>query len=92
MTLVPVTQPTGPQLQVAHLDRWVLAAIAVLAVAAILWAGVVRLEYGPRRPLVLFAARVRLRMRPGPGWAGRWELWRAHGRPGGQPGDVPLWL
>jgi type IV secretion system protein VirD4 len=81
VTSVLVTLPAGPQLQVAHLDRWVLAAIAVLAVAAILWAGVVRLEYGPRRPLVPFGVRVRLRMRPGPGWAGRRELWRAHGRP-----------
>jgi hypothetical protein len=76
-----VTLPAGPQLQVAHLDRWVLAATAVLAAAAMLRAGVVRLAYGPRRPLLPFAARVRLRMRPGPGWAGRWELWRAHGRP-----------
>jgi hypothetical protein len=57
-----------------------MVAVAVLA-AAVLRAGVVRLAYGPRRPWLPFTVRVRLRMRPGPGWAGRRELWRAHGRP-----------
>jgi type IV secretion system protein VirD4 len=79
--VISVTQPAGPQLHVVHLDRWVLAATAVLAAAALLRAGVLRLMYGPRRPWLPFATRVRRRMRPGPGWAGRWQLWRAHGRP-----------
>jgi type IV secretion system protein VirD4 len=81
VTSVPVTLPAGPQLQVAHLGRWALAATVVLAAAAALRAGFVRSAYGPRRPWLPFAARVRLRVRPGPGWAGRRELWRAHGRP-----------
>jgi len=65
----------------ADLDRWVAAVVVVLAVAVVLRAGCLRLAYGPRRPWLPFAVRVRLRMRPGPGWAGRWRIWRRHGRP-----------
>jgi type IV secretion system protein VirD4 len=64
-----------------HLSWWVMAVVVLLAVAAVLRAGCIRLARGPRRPWLPFALRVRLRMRPGPGWAGRWQLWRAHGRP-----------
>ena len=64
-----------------HLSRWVMAVVVLLAAAAVLRAGCMRLARGPRRPWLPFALRVRLRMRPGPGWAGRWQLWRAHGRP-----------
>jgi type IV secretory pathway TraG/TraD family ATPase VirD4 len=81
MTLSQMTQPAVPGLHLAHLDRWVIAVAVVLAAAATLRAGLVRLAYGPRRPWLPFALRVRLRMRPGPGWAGRWQLWRDHGRP-----------
>src|SRR5205085_7789769 len=80
-------QPVTPALMtqhavpphVAHLDRWVLAGTAVFMAAGVLRAGFARLAYGPRRPWLPFAVRLRLRMRPGPGWAGRWQLWRAHG-------------
>ncbi len=65
----------------AHLDKWVIAAVVALAAAPALRAGCLRLACGPRRPRLPFAVRIRLRMRPGPGWAGRWQLWRAHGLP-----------
>ena len=68
-------------INLAHLSRWIMAVVVLLAAAAVLRAGCVRLARGPRRPWLPFAPRVRLRMRPGPGWAGRWQLWRAHGRP-----------
>ena len=64
-----------------HSSRWVMAVMVLLAAAAVLRTGCMRLARGPRRPWLPFALRVRLRMRPGPGWAGRWQLWRAHGRP-----------
>jgi type IV secretion system protein VirD4 len=81
VTLVRVTQPAAPGLHVAALGRWAVAVVTVLAAAVMLRAAVVRLARGPRRPWLPFALRVRLRMRPGPGWAGRWCLWRCHGLP-----------
>ena len=39
------------------------------------------LRYGPREPRLPLNWRVRLRLHPGPGWAGRWSCWRAHGLP-----------
>lgn len=65
----------------AHPDKWVIAAVVALAAASALRAGCLRLARGPRRPRLPFTVRIRLRMRPGPGWAGRWQLWRAHGLP-----------
>ncbi len=70
-----------PGLHAAHLGRWVIAGAVVLAAAGVLRAGWARLAYGPRRPWLPLAVRLRMRMHPGPGWAGRWQLWRAHGRP-----------
>lgn len=81
MTPMHMTHSAVPGLQVAHLGRWVIAAVVVLAAAGLLRAGWVRLACGPRRPWLSFALRVWLRMRPGPGWAGRWLVWRAHGLP-----------
>jgi type IV secretion system protein VirD4 len=65
----------------AHLSGWLLVVAVMLMVAGALRAGLVRLAYGPRRPWLSFGLRVRLRMRPGPGWAGRWQVWRGHGLP-----------
>jgi type IV secretion system protein VirD4 len=59
----------------------VLAAVAALTVAVSLRAAWVRVRWGPARPWLSLAWRVRLRLRPGPGWAGRWSLWRQHGLP-----------
>lgn len=39
------------------------------------------LRYGPREPRLPLKWRVKLRLHPGPGWAGRWNCWRAHGLP-----------
>jgi len=66
---------------VAHMGRWIIAALTVLAVAVSLRARCVRIAHGPRRPWLPLAVRSRLRMRAGPGWAGRWQVWRAHGLP-----------
>jgi type IV secretion system protein VirD4 len=81
VTTLRMTALAVSGLHVAHLNRWVAAATVVLAAAATLRAGCVRIVRGPGRPWLPLAARVRLRMRPGPGWAGRWQLWRVHGRP-----------
>jgi type IV secretory pathway TraG/TraD family ATPase VirD4 len=53
----------------------------MLVVAAVARTAFVRLAHGPRRPWLPFVLRARLRMRPGPGWASWWQVWRAHGCP-----------
>src|SRR6266581_4113054 len=74
-------QAAAPAVHVAHLDRWAVAVAVVLAAAVTLQTGFVRIAYGPRRRWLPLAVRVRLRLRPGPGWAGRWQVWRTHGLP-----------
>jgi type IV secretion system protein VirD4 len=81
VTPLYLTPSAAPGPHVAHLGGWVVVAAVVLMMAGLLRAGLVRLAYGPRRPWLSFGLRVRLRMRPGPGWAGRWQLWHAHGLP-----------
>jgi type IV secretion system protein VirD4 len=76
LTLPAASGPHG-----AHLGGWLLVVAVMLIVAGVLRAGLVRLAYGPRRPRLPLGLRVQLRMRPGPGWAGRWQIWRAHGLP-----------
>lgn len=76
--------PVGPGPGVAMFRLLVIvlpAAVTVLGAAA--WArGLLRrLRYGPRRPHLSLPARVRLRLHPGPGWAGWWSRWREHGLP-----------
>src|SRR5881396_1014754 len=65
-----MTLPAVSGASMAHLDKWVIAAVVALAAASALRAGCLRLACGPRRPRLPFAVRIRLRMRPGPGWAG----------------------
>ncbi len=81
MIPMSVTRPAVPGLHVAQLGQWAVTAAVVLAAAGALRAGLIRLAHGPRRPWLPFALRIRLRMHPGPGWAGRWQLWRGHGLP-----------
>ena len=70
-----------PGLHASGLYR-LLAAAVVIAVAAMVVRGRwLRLRYGPGRPWLPLHARARLRLRPGPGWAGRWSCWRDHGLP-----------
>jgi type IV secretory pathway TraG/TraD family ATPase VirD4 len=57
----------------------VILAVAVAVFAAQAW--VRRVRYGRRRPWLSLPLRVRLRLRPGPGFASGWVLWRWHGLP-----------
>jgi type IV secretion system protein VirD4 len=57
----------------------VVLACAVAVFAAQAWFR--RVRYGRRRPWLSLPARVRLRLRPGPGFASGWALWRRHGLP-----------
>lgn len=69
-------------LAAGHVPMWAgLVAAALMATVGMVRAGLARLVYGPRRPWMPFRLRVRLRMHPGPGWAGWWALSRAHGLP-----------
>jgi hypothetical protein len=72
----------GPGVVMFRLLVIVLPA-AVTVLGAVAWARVLlrRLWYGPRRPRLSLPARVRLRLHPGPGWAGWWNCWRDHGLP-----------
>jgi type IV secretion system protein VirD4 len=59
----------------------VLVLVLVAAVAAAVRELWTRAWHGRARVRPGFRTRVRWRMWPGPGWAGRWSLWRQHGRP-----------